>query len=132
MQTDGLDQPAVGEVLQSVSPAAQLRRKIRFTKVMAVVETTTYLILIPLMFRRYVLQIDEPTWHLLLRRITAYFHGFISIAYGVMILDIHRAMGWSKRYLLVTLAGPPGALIAYRRLATQPFPSKVRADQMLF
>jgi hypothetical protein len=84
------------------------------------------------MFRRYVLDVDEPTWHFLLRRVTAYFHGFISIAYGVMILDVHRAMRWSKRFALLCLAGPPGAIVAYHRLATQPFPDDVRADQMLF
>jgi hypothetical protein len=130
--TKPVEQPAVGEFLNSVSPAAQLRRKIRITKLIAAIETITYLILLPLMVRRYALHADEQTWQFLVRRITAYFHGFVSIAYGVMILDIYRAMRWSRPFALLSLAGPPGAVIAYRRLATQPFPESVTADQMLF
>jgi Domain of unknown function (DUF3817) len=130
--TTPLEQPAVGEFLNALSPVAQLKRKVRVTKLIAVTETVTYLILLPLMFRRYALNVHEQTWQFLLRRITAYFHGFVSIAYGVMILDIYRAMRWSKRFALLSLAGPPGAIIAYRRLATQPLPESVTADQMLF
>ncbi len=127
-----MDQPAVGELLNALSPAAQLRRKIRVTKLIAGIETITYLILLPLMVRRYALNAHEETWQFLLRRITAYFHGFVSIAYGVMILDIYRAMRWSRRFALLSLAGPPGAVIAYRRLAAQPLPESVTANQMLF
>jgi Domain of unknown function (DUF3817) len=127
-----IESPEVGELLTSLSPAAQLRRKIRLTKATAAVETVTYLVLLPLMFRRYVLTIDEPTWHFLLRRVTAYFHGIVSVAYGVMILDIYRAMRWSKRYALLCLLGPPGAVLAYRRLTRQKFPDGVRREQMLF
>jgi Domain of unknown function (DUF3817) len=124
--------PAVGELLETNRPRAQLARKVQFTKVMALVETVSYSILLPLMFRKYALHHHEQTWQALIRKVTAYFHGFISAAYGVMILDIFRAMRWSKRFTLLSLAGPPGALVAFRRLQTQPLPESVERSQMLF
>jgi integral membrane protein len=127
-----IETPAVGELLETNNPRKQLARKIRVTKVMAVVETISYSILLPLMFRKYVLDIEEETWQALLRKVTAYFHGMISAAYGVMILDVFRVMKWTKKFTLLTLAGPPGAIVAYRRLATQPLPDDVRRDQMFF
>ena len=98
----------------------------------AVIETISYCVLIPLMLRKYGFHVHEETWQTLLRKVTAYFHGFISAAYGVMILDIFRVMKWSKKFTLLTLAGPPGAVIAYRRLQTQLAPTDVRRDQMFF
>lgn len=132
MSTSPIETPEVGELLEAVNPRRQLDRKIRFTKAMAIVETISYLILLPLMIRRYLFDVDEATWQTLLRKVTAYFHGFISAAYGVMILDLFRVMRWSKRFTVLTLAGPPGAIVAYHRLATQPFPTDVRRELMLF
>ncbi len=132
MNRSPIDTPEVGELLETVNPIRQLERKIRFTKAMAVVETISYLILLPLMARRYLFDVDEATWQTLLRKVTAYFHGFISAAYGVMILDLFRVMRWSKKFTVLTLAGPPGAVVAYHRLATQPFPTDVRRELMLF
>lgn len=132
MNRSPIDTPEVGELLETVNPIRQLERKIRFTKAMAVVETISYLILLPLMARRYLFDVDEATWQTLLRKVTAYFHGFISAAYGVMILDLFRVMRWSKKFTVLTLAGPPGAVVAYHRLATEPFPTDVRRELMLF
>jgi integral membrane protein len=132
MSNSPIETPAVGELLETNHPRKQLARKIRVTKVMAIVETFSYSLLIPLMFRKYVMHVDESTWQTLLRKVTAYFHGFISAAYGVMILDVFRVMRWSKKFTLLTLAGPPGAVVAYRRLATQPLPADVQRDQMFF
>ena len=132
MNNSPIDTPEVGELLETVNPIRQLERKIRFTKAMAVVETISYLILLPLMARKYLFDVDEATWQTLLRKVTAYFHGFISAAYGVMILDLFRVMRWTKKFTLLTLAGPPGAIVAYHRLATQPFPADVRRELMLF
>jgi integral membrane protein len=126
-----IETPAVGELLETNNPRKQLARKIKVTKVMAIIETISYCVLIPLMIRRYLLDVDEATWQTLLRKVTAYFHGFISAAYGVMILDIFRVMKWTKKFTLLTLAGPPGAIFAYRRLDTQPLPDDVRREQML-
>lgn len=123
--------PEVGEVLQALTPEEQLRRKVRFTKAFAIVEAASYCLLAVFMFRKYVLD-DHGSTNYVLLRITAYFHGFISIAFAVMVLDIHRALRWSKAYLLVTLLGPPGALIAHHRLRTQPLPDVVDRRSMLF
>ena len=132
MTKSPIETPEVGQLLESVNPRRQLERKIKFTKAMAIVETISYLILLPLMARRYLFGVDEATWQTLLRKVVAYFHGFISAAYGVMILDLFRVMCWSKKFTLLTLAGPPGAIVAYHRFATQPFPDDVRREQMLF
>lgn len=132
MTSPPIETPEVGELLQAINPRVQLQRKVRVTKIMAIVETITYCILIPLMFRKYIQGLDEATNVKLVRKVTAYFHGMISVAYGVMILDIFRAMHWSKRFTLLTLAGPPGALIAHRRLRKQPLPVTVRREDMFF
>jgi hypothetical protein len=131
-QTNPVDTPAVGELLETNNPRTQLARKIKVTKVMAIIETISYSILLPLMFRKYILDVNEETWQALLRKVTAYFHGMISAAYGVMILDIFRVMTWTKKFTLLTLAGPPGAIVAYARLKKQPLPDEVRRDQMFF
>ena len=114
-----------------MSPRARLERKIRFTKAFAIVECVSYALLLIFMFRKYVLD-DRGDANYLMLRIVAYFHGMICIAFGVMILDIFRAMRWSTRFALLTLAGPPGALIAHRRLRRQPMPTVVSKRDMLF
>ena len=121
----------LGEIVASMTPRAKLVRKARFTKAMALVETVSYCLLLVFMFRKYVLDNRTATNYLLLRFV-AYFHGIICIAFGVMILDIFRAMKWSPRFALLTLVGPPGALIAHHRLRTQPIPAQVSKRDMLF
>ena len=123
--------PAVGETLVALGPAAQLRRKVRVTKVIALIEAVSYSLLAVFMFRKYVLHNHTSSNYAYLR-IVAYFHGFICIAFAVMVIDIHRAYRWSRMFLVVTLLGPPGALIAHRRLSTQPFPDDVKRHDMLF
>lgn len=122
---------AIGEIVASMTPRARLLRKARFTKAMAIVETVSYCLLLIFMFRKYVLDNRTESNYLMLRFV-AYFHGIICIAFGVMILDIFRAMKWTRLFALLTLAGPPGALIAHHRLRTQPIPGLVRKSDMLF
>lgn len=126
-----IEQPKVGEALTQLSPASQLRRKVRVTKVIALTEAVSYSLLAVFMFRKYVLDNRTDANYLLLR-VVAYFHGFICIAFAVMVADIFRAMRWSKGFALATLLGPPGALLAHHRLRTQPFPETVRREDMLF
>lgn len=121
----------IGEIVASMTPRAKLLRKARFTKAMAIVETVSYCLLLFFMFRKYVLENRTDANYLMLRFV-AYFHGIICIAFGVMILDIFRAMKWTPRFALLTLAGPPGALLAHHRLRTQPVPDDVRKRDMLF
>jgi integral membrane protein len=121
----------VGAVIESLSPRARLTRKVRFTKAFAIVECVSYSLLLIFMFRKYILD-DRGNANYLMLRVVAYFHGMICIAFGVMILDIFRAMKWSTKFALLTLAGPPGALIAHRRLRRQPLPDVVNKRDMLF
>ena len=132
-QADAVDieQPKVGEALAQLSPISQLRRKVRVTKVIAITEAISYCLLAVFMFRKYVLHDHTDTNYLFLR-VVAYFHGFICIAFAVMVADIFRAMAWTKGFALATLLGPPGALLAHHRLRTQAFPETVRRKDMLF
>ncbi len=127
---DPLGAPAVGERIAGMSLADQLRRKIRVTKVIALAEAVSYCLLAGFMINKYVVH-HQGGWNQAGLRIVAYFHGFICIAFGVMVLDIFRVMKWSKGFLLLTLAGPPGALIAHRRLTTQPFPVTINKHDMI-
>ena len=81
----------------------------------AIVECVSYALLLIFMFRKYILD-DRGNANYLALRVVAYFHGMICIAFGVMILDIFRAMKWTTKFALVTLVGPPGALIAHHRM----------------
>jgi integral membrane protein len=125
------DTPEVGQRIAGMTLADQLRRKIRVTKVIALAEAVSYCLLAGFMINKYVLH-HRGGWNQAGLRIVAYFHGFICIAFGVMVLDIFRVMKWTRGFLLLTLAGPPGALIAHRRLTKQSFPDSIRKDQMLF
>jgi integral membrane protein len=121
----------VGEALPSLAPAEQLRRKIRITKLMAIIEAISYSMLLVFMFRKYILD-DHSKINYAWLRVTAYFHGMICIAFAVMIFDIFRAMRWTKFFALLTLVGPPGALLAHWRLSRQPFPENVTKADMFF
>lgn len=123
--------PAVGQRIAGMSLADQLRRKIRVTKVIALAEAVSYCLLAGFMVNKYLLH-HRGGWNQAGLRVVAYFHGFICIAFGVMVLDIFRVMKWSKGFLLLTLAGPLGALIAHRRLTTQPFPNTIKKQDMIF
>jgi integral membrane protein len=123
--------PAVGERIAGMSLADQLRRKIGVTKIIAIAEAASYCLLAGFMFNKYALG-NRGGWHQAGLRIVAYFHGMICIAFGVMVLDIFRVMKWTKAFLLVTLAGPPGAILAHRRLSTQPFPTTINKKDMIF
>jgi hypothetical protein len=124
-------EPRVGEALKGMNPADQLRRKIRVTKIIALVEAVSYCFVAFFMFRKYVLDM-RGGWNQFGLRFVAYFHGMFCIAFAVMIFDIFRAMKWTKQFVVVTLLGPPGALIAHHRLRTQPFPTDVRKQDMIF
>ena len=125
------DAGRVGDVLEGMSIEDQFRRKVRVTKFIAIVEAVSYSLLAVFMFRKYALDMRGGSNYFWLR-VVAYFHGFISIAFAVMVFDIFRVMKWSARFVVLTLLGPPGALIAHRRLRRQPFPMLIRKQDMLF
>lgn len=124
-------EPKVGEAIAGMTPADQLRRKIRITKIIAIAEAVSYSFLLVFMFRKYVADIRTPGNQAWLRTI-AYIHGFLCIGFAVMVFDIFRVMKWSVLFVVATLLGPPGALLAHWRLRKQPFPTEVRKDLMLF
>ena len=123
--------PAVGEYLSSMDPREKLLRKVKVTKVMAIVETASYCCLLVPMFRKYLLD-DHGTTNYLVLRIIAYFHGMIAAAFAVMAFDIRRPLRWSWAFFALTLVGPPGALVAHRRLSRDAVPEVVRARDMYF
>jgi integral membrane protein len=131
-QQQGVEEPAVGEIISSSDPDAMLRRKVRVTRIIAAVEVVSYLCLLVPMYRKHILD-DDSTRNYLYLRIIAYVHGIICAAFAVMVIDIHRALRWSKWFLLATLAGPIGAVIAHVRLRRDPLPTGVRkSDFFLF
>lgn len=121
----------VGQVLEGMSLEEQFRRKVKVTKFIALLEVCSYALLAIFMFRKYALDIRTGGNQFWLR-VVAYFHGFICIAFAVMVVDIFRVLKWSVRFVVVTLLGPPGALIAHYRLRAQPFPTVIRKQDMLF
>ena len=123
--------PRVGDVLEGMSIRDQFVRKVKVTKFIALMEACSYALLAVFMFRKYALDIHTGTNQFWLR-VVAYFHGFICIAFAVMVFDIFRVMKWSVAFVVVTLLGPPGALIAHYRLRRQPVPAEIRKHDMLF
>lgn len=128
---ESFQEPNVGEVIRGMSPADQLRRKIRVTKIIALIEAVSYCFLAFFMFRKYALDM-RGGWNQFWLRFVAYFHGMGAIAFAVMIFDIYRPMKWKIPFVIATLLGPPGALLAHWKLRTQPFPTEVRKQDMLF
>jgi hypothetical protein len=52
-------------------------------------------------------------------------HGMIFTAFALMMLNIFRPMGWSWRFLVVSIvAGPVGALIVYERVRREGAPRR--------
>jgi integral membrane protein len=126
------DEPQVGEVLASTDPDAMLRRKVTVTKIIAVIEVISYACLLVPMYRKHIMN-DGSTGNYLVLRIIAYFHGIICCAFAVMVIDVHRVLRWSKWFLLATLAGPIGAIVAHQRLRRQELPTGItNRDFFLF
>ncbi len=125
------DTPEVGEYLTELDPRNRLLRKVKVTKWMAVVETVSYTALLVPMFRKYVLD-DLSNSNYVTLRIIAYFHGIFAAAFAVMAFDIRKPMKWSWPFFALTLAGPPGAIIAAYRLRRDPVPDQVNMKDMFF
>ncbi len=123
--------PQVGEYLTDNDARARLVRKVRVTKWMALLETVSYCALLVPMYRKHILN-DTGNWNYSILRIVAYFHGIIAAAFAVMAFDIRKAMKWSWTFLIITLLGPVGAMVAHTRLRRQPLPAEVSADDMFF
>jgi integral membrane protein len=123
--------PEVGEYLTDNDPRTRLVRKVRVTRLMALLETVSYCGLLIPMYRKHILDITANSNEALIS-IIGYFHGIIAAAFGVMVFDIRKAMRWSWGFFVLTLLGPIGALIAYERLRRQAVPGEVNAKDMFF
>ena len=119
------------ELVDFDDPVKSLARKVRITKVMAIVECISYACLLVPMTRKYVMH-DQSNANYVAIRIIAYFHGIFCVAFAVMVLDIFRVLKWKWWFVLATFAGPPGAVLAHARLRRQPLPTDVPRGLMLF
>lgn len=125
------DTPKVGEYLTELDPRNRLIRKVKVIKWMAVVETVSYLCLLVPMTRKYVFD-DRSNMNYVILRMIAYFHGIFAAAFAVMAFDIRKPLKWSWPFFFLTLAGPPGAMIAHWRLRRDEIPEEVRMTDMYF
>ena len=94
----------------------ELERKLGPLKVVCLVETVSYATLL-------------VVWLGLRSRIGTQIvgsvHGMIFTAFALMMLNIFRPMGWSWRFLgLSIVAGPIGALIVYERVRREGAPGQ--------
>jgi hypothetical protein len=93
----------------------ELERKLGPLKVVCLLETATYL---ALLFVWLGLRSHIGTL------LVASVHGMVSTAFGLMMLTIFKPMGWSWRFLVVSIVtGPIGAVIVYERVRREGAPA---------
>jgi hypothetical protein len=93
-------------------PSSELERKAKALKVMALVETVTYLTL----FWFWIVQPNDAV-----KAVVGFFHGLIWLAFAAMTVIIAPAIGWSWVYVgVVIVTGPIGGLMVFARLQRTP------------
>jgi hypothetical protein len=93
-------------------PSSELERKAKALKVMALVETVTYLTL----FWFWIVQPNDAV-----KAVVGFFHGLIWLAFAAMTVIIAPAIGWSWLYVAVVIVtGPIGGLMVFARLTRTP------------
>jgi hypothetical protein len=93
----------------------ELERKLGPLKVVCIVETVSYLTLLTVWLG---LRSHIGT------EVVGSVHGMIFTAFALMMVAIYRPMGWTWRFLAVSiLAGPIGAVIVYGRIRRQGAPT---------
>jgi hypothetical protein len=97
----------------------ELERKLGPLKVVCLVETISYLTLLVMW-----LGLRSHVGTLMVGSV----HGMIFTAFALMMLSIYQPMGWSWKFLAVSiLAGPIGAVIVYERVRREGAPADSRA-----
>lgn len=92
--------------------SSELERKAKALKVMALIETVTYLLL----FYFWVLAPNDAA-----KAVVGFFHGLVWMAFVAMTVIIRSDIGWSWGYTaLVVLTGPVGGVLVWWRLRTTP------------
>jgi hypothetical protein len=93
-------------------PSSELERKAKSLKVMALVETVSYVTL----FWFWVVQPVD-----VVKVIVGFFHGLIWLAFAAMTVIIAPAIGWTWLYVaIVIVTGPVGGLMVFSRLQRTP------------
>ncbi len=91
-------------------------RQARALKVMALVETASYLVL------AYCWLVADNRVAV---RIVGFFHGFIWLAFCAMVVIIRPAIRWSWPYVaLVVLTGPIGGVLVWERIRREGVPEQ--------
>ena len=99
-------------------PSSELERKAKALKVMALVETVSYVTL-------FWFWIVQPIGAV--KAIVGFFHGLIWLAFAAMTVIIAPAIGWTWLYVaLVVVTGPIGGLMVFARLQRTPRAELVR------
>jgi integral membrane protein len=89
-------------------PSSEVARKARALRVVAVVETCTYLLLL---FFWQGAHSDVGV------AVVGFFHGLVWMAFVAMTVILARDIGWTWGYVvLVVVTGPVGGLLVYERL----------------
>jgi integral membrane protein len=100
-------------------PVTEAERMARALKVVALVETVSYLLLA---YFWLVAQSDNGT------KIVGSVHGIIWMAFVAMVVLIKPKIGWSWAYVaLVVLTGPIGGVLVFARLQTEGVPEQFRS-----
>ena len=93
----------------------ELERKLGPLKVVCILETITYLLLLIMW-----LGLHSGIGTLMVASV----HGMVSTAFGLMMIFIFRPMGWSWKFLVVSIVtGPIGAVIVYERVRREGVPA---------
>lgn len=102
-------------------PKTELERKAEQLRWVAWIETATY----SLLFFFWVIVPNMPT-----RMIMGFFHGWIFIAFGVMVVWIWRSMRWRWWWIpLALLTGPLGGVLVAEKIRRHGAPDRTAGSR---
>ncbi len=105
--------------------STELERKVGTLRVVCLVETASYLVLMAFWFSWLVLGGSR-----LGVQMFGSLHGMIFLAFTAMVFGVHRPMGWGRGFLaMAILTGPIGALYVYWRIRRDGVPRRTAAPQ---
>lgn len=101
--------------------STELERKVATLRVVCVVETVSYLVLLAFWVDWLVLGGSR-----LGVQMFGSLHGMVFLAFALMVFGVHRAMGWGRGFLAIAiLTGPVGAAYVYWRIRRDGVPAPV-------
>ncbi|MCU1463593.1 MAG: hypothetical protein JWO37_3668 [Acidimicrobiales bacterium] len=106
--------------------STELERKVGTLRVVCLVETVSYLVLMAFWFSWLFLGGSR-----LGVQMFGSLHGMVFLAFAAMVFGVHQPMGWSRGFLAVAiLTGPIGAVYVYWRIRRDGVPRRLAADQL--